>query len=88
MNVRMPGGLSNVKRAELIGHLAELDQMIEHQTAHVAIVVEMGLLVPVMTVRLERLKELRRLYSSALQQLVGGNGGDDGPGKSRPDGPR
>ena len=74
----MPDGLSKVKRAELLGHLAELDQMIEDQTAHLKVIAEMGLMVPVITVRLERLKESRRLYLSALKHLLGDSVGDGG----------
>jgi hypothetical protein len=76
-------GLCNVKRAELLGHVAELDQMIEDQTAHLATVVEMGLVVPVIAVRLERLKEVRRLYLSALKHLLGENVADKEPANSR-----
>ena len=64
-------GLSNVKRAELIARLAELDHLIEEQTAHVKFVREMGWDVPVVAERLERLKESRQLYLSALRHLLG-----------------
>ena len=64
-------GLSKVKRAELIGHVAELDQLIEEQTTHLALVAEMGLFLPIIEVRLQRLKESRRLYLSALKHLLG-----------------
>ena len=83
LDPEMPDGLSKVKRAELMAHVAELDQMIEDQTAHLKVVGEMGLMVPVITVRLERLKESRRLYLSALSHLLGENIGDDEPGTSR-----
>jgi hypothetical protein len=79
----MPDGLSEVKRAELLAHVAELDQMIEDQTAHLKVVAEMGLMVPVIAVRLERLKESRRLYLSALKHLLGEDVGNDEPGNSR-----
>jgi len=75
-------GLSKVKRAELLAHVAELDQMIEDQTAHLNVTVEMGLAVPVIALRLERLREVRRLYLSALKHLLGENVGDDEPGNS------
>ena len=75
-------GLSKVKRAELLAHVAELDQMIEDQTAHLNVTAEMELAVPVIAVRLERLKEVRRLYLSALKHLLGENVGDDEPGDS------
>jgi hypothetical protein len=64
-------GLSNVKRAELIARLAELDHLIEEQTAHVKFVREMGWDVPVVAERLERLKESRQRYLSALRHLLG-----------------
>ena len=67
----MPHGLSKVKRAELLAHVAELDQMIEDQTEHLKVVAEMGLMVPVIAVRLEQLEESRRLYLSALKRLFG-----------------
>ena len=76
-------GLSKVKRAELIAHLAELDQMIEDQAAHVKYAVEIGWLVPAIFVRLERLKEIRRLYLSALKHLLGEDIGGDEPGNLR-----
>jgi len=76
-------GLSKVKRTELIAHLAELDQMIEDQTAHVKFAVERGWNVPAIAVNLERLKESRRLYLSALKHLLGDDVGDDEPGSSR-----
>lgn len=76
-------GLSQVKRAELLAHLAELDQMIEDQTAHVNAVVEMGLIAAVIALRLERLKEVRRRYLSALKHLLGEDIGDHEPGNSR-----
>ena len=76
-------GLSRAKRAELMAHLAELDLLIEDQTAHVKVATEMGWLVPVLAVRLERLKESRRLYLSALKHLLGEDVGDDEPGNSR-----
>jgi len=79
----MPDGLSKVKRAELLAHVAELDQMIEDQTAHLKVVAEMGLMAPVIAVRLERLKETRRLYLAALKHLLGEDVGDDEPGNSR-----
>jgi Arc/MetJ family transcription regulator len=43
----------------------------------------MGLMVPVIAVRLERLKESRRLYLSALKHLLGEDVGKDEPGNSR-----
>ena len=79
----MPDGLNEIKRAELMAHVAELDQMIEDQTAHLKFVVEMGWNVPAIAVRLERLKESRRLYLSALKHLLGEDIGDDEPGNSR-----
>jgi len=75
-------GLSEAKRAELLAHVAELDLLIEDQEAHVKVAMEVGWLVPVITVRLERLKETRRLYISALQHLLGEDI-DDEPGNSR-----
>jgi hypothetical protein len=80
----MPDGLNKVKRLELLAHVAELDQMIEDQTAHLEFVVESGWNVPAIAVRLERLKDSRRLYVSALKHLLGQNlGGDDEPDSSR-----
>jgi len=79
----MPDGLSKVKRAELLAHLAELDQTIEEQMAHFKFIVEMGWNVPSIAVNLERLKESRRLYLSALKHLLGEDVGDDEPGNSR-----
>jgi hypothetical protein len=76
-------GLSAAKRAELVAHLAELDQMIEDQTAHVEAVLEMGLLAPVIALRLERLREVRRRYLSALKHLLGEDIGDAAPGIGR-----
>jgi hypothetical protein len=77
-------GLSKLKRAELMAHVAELDQMIEDQMAHFKFVVEMGWNVPAIAVNLERLKESRRLYLSALRHLLGENiPGDEEPGGSR-----
>ena len=77
-------GLNKLKRAELLAHVAELDQMIEDQTAHFKFVVERGWNVPAIAVHLERLKESRRLYVSALKHLLGENvGDDDGPGSLR-----
>jgi len=77
-------GLNKLKRAELLAHVAELDQIIEDQMAHFKFVVEMGWNVPAMAVHLERLKESRRLYVSALKHLLGENvGDDDGPGSLR-----
>jgi len=76
-------GLSKIKRAELMARLAELDQLIEEQTAHVKFVREMGWDVPVVAERLERLKESRQLYLSALRHLLGdsvGDGGETGRG--------
>jgi len=70
-------GLNKVKRAELLAHVAELDQMIEDQMAHFKFVVEMGWNVPAIAVHLEQLKESRRLYLSALKHLLGENVGDD-----------
>ncbi len=70
-------GLNKVKRAELLAHVAELDQMIEDQMAHFKFVVEMGWNVPAIAVHLEQLKESRRLYLSALKHLLGENLGDD-----------
>jgi len=70
-------GLNKVKRAELLAHVAELDQMIEDQMAHFKFVVEMGWNVPDIAVHLEQLKESRRLYLSALKHLLGENLGDD-----------
>jgi hypothetical protein len=64
-------GLSNIKRAELMARLAELDHLIEEQTAHVKFVREMGWDVPIVAERLERLKESRQLYLSALRHLLG-----------------
>ncbi len=78
----MPNGLSNVKRAELIAHLTELDQIMEDQTANVKFAAELGQLVPTLTARLERLKEVRRLYLSALRHLLGENIGEGEPGNS------
>ena len=77
-------GLSQAKRKELMAHVAELDVLIEDQTAHVKVATEMGLLVPVMAVRLERLKEARRLYLSALKHLLGDDIDDAEPGRSPP----
>ena len=76
-------GLSRAKRAELMAHVAEMDLLIEDQAAHVKVATEMGLLVPVLAVRLERLKETRRLYLSALTHLLGNDLGEDQPGDSR-----
>ncbi len=74
-------GLSKVKRAELMARLAELDHLIEEQTAHVKFVREMGWNVPVVAERLEHLKESRQLYLSALRHLLGdGVGNPDGSG--------
>ncbi len=76
-------GLSKIKRAELMARLAELDQLIEEQTAHARFVRAMGWDVPVVAERLERLKESRQLYLSALRHLLGdsvGNGGGAGGG--------
>ena len=73
-------GLSEIKRAELIAHVAELDQMIEDQMAHCKFVVEKGWDIPAIAVHLERLKESRRLYLSALSHLLGENIGDDETG--------
>ena len=70
-------GLNKVKRAELLAHVAELDQMIEDQMAHFKFVVEMGWNVPAIAVHLEQLKESRRLYLSALKHLLGEHLGDD-----------
>ena len=75
-------GLSKVKRAELSAHVAELDRMIEDQTAHLNAVVEAGSVVSLIAVRLERLKEVR-LSLSALKHLLGENIGDDVRGESR-----
>ena len=83
LDPEMPDGLSKVKRAELMSHVAELDQLIEDQTAHLKAVAEKPLIVPIIAERLERLKESRRLYLSALSHLLGENIGDDEPGKSR-----
>jgi hypothetical protein len=69
-------GLSKIKRAELMARLAELDHLIEEQTAHVRFVREMGWDVPVVAERLERLKESRQLYLSALRHLLGEGFGD------------
>ena len=63
-------GLSKIKRAELMARLAELDHLIEEQTAHVKFVREMGWDVPVVAERLQRLKESRQLYLSALRHLL------------------
>lgn len=76
-------GLSKIKRAELMARLAELDHLIEEQAAHVTFIREMGWDVPVVAERLERLKESRQLYLSALRHLLGerfdgGNGNDAG----------
>jgi hypothetical protein len=71
-------GLSKIKRAELMARLAELDQLIEEQTAHVKFVSEMGWDVPVVAERLARLKESRQLYLSALRHLLGDNVGNGG----------
>ena len=71
-------GLSKIKRAELMARLAELDQLIEEQTAHAKFVREMGWDVPVVAERLERLKESRQLYLSALKHLLGDSVGDGG----------
>lgn len=76
-------GLNEIKRAELIAHVAELDQMIEDQMAHLKFVVEKGWNIPAIAVHLERLKESRRLYLSALKHLLGEDIGDDEPGNSR-----
>ena len=76
-------GLNEIKRAELIAHVAELDQMIEDQMAHFKFVVEKGWNIPAIGVHLERLKESRRLYLSALKHLLGEDIGDDQPGSSR-----
>jgi hypothetical protein len=73
-------GLSKIKRAELMARLAELDQLIEEQTAHVKFIGEMGWDVPVIAERLERLKESRQLYLSALKHLLGDSVGDGGTG--------
>jgi len=64
-------GLSKIKRAELMSRLAELDHLIEEQTAHVKFVRQMGWDVPVVAERLERLRESRQLYLSALRHLLG-----------------
>jgi len=76
-------GLNKVKRAELLAHVAELDQMIEDQMAHFKFVVEMGWNVPAIAVHLEQLKESRRLYLSALKHLLGENLDDDEAASSR-----
>jgi len=77
-------GLSKLKRAELMAHVAELDQMIEEQMAHFKFIVERGWDVPAIAVNLERLKESRRLYLSALRHLLGEDiDGDEDPGRSR-----
>ena len=80
-------GLSNAKRAELItliAHVAELDRMIEEQTAHLAVVAEMGLFLPMSDVHLERLNESRRRNLSELKHLLGSDGGDnEDTGRSR-----
>ena len=76
-------GLNEIKRAELIAHVAELDQMIVDQMAHFTFVVEKGWNIPAIAVHLERLKESRRLYLSALKHLLGEDIGDDEPGNSR-----
>ena len=77
-------GLSRVKRAELMAHVAELDQMIEDQIAHFKFIVEMGWNVPAIAVNLERLKESRLLYLSALKHLLGESvDGDEERGRSR-----
>jgi len=73
-------GLSKAKREELIAHLAELDQMIEDQTAHLKFAAEAGWAVPAIAVNLERLKESRRLYMSALKHLLGDSAADEEPG--------
>jgi len=83
-NARGPQhGLSKIKRAELMARLAELDHLIEEQTAHVKFVREMGWDVPVVAERLERLKESRQLYLSALRHLLGDSVGDRGGTGSR-----
>jgi len=80
----MPDGLNRVKRIELLAHVAELDQMIEDQTAHLKFVVERGWNLPAVAVHLERLKESRRLYVSALKHLLGEDvGRNDEPDSSR-----
>jgi len=61
-----------------MARLAELDQLIEEQTAHAEFVREMGGDVPVVAERLERLKESRQLYLSALKHLLGDSVGDGG----------
>jgi hypothetical protein len=77
-------GLSKVKRAELIAHVAELDQMIEEQMAHYKFAIEKGWDVPAIAVNLQRLRESRRLYLSALKHLLGDSIGDaDDTGSSR-----
>jgi len=75
-------GLSKLKRAELIAHLAELDQTIEEQMAHFEFIVKKGWNAPSIAVKLERLKESRGLYLSALKHLLGESVGDAEPGKS------
>jgi len=78
----MPDSVSKVKRAELIAHLAELDHIIENQTANVKFAVERCELAPKLTVRLEGLKEVRRLDLSAFGHLLGKNIDKDELGNS------
>jgi len=50
--------------------------------AHFKFIDEMGWNVPSIAVNLERLKESRRLYLSALKHLLGEDVGDAEPGNS------
>jgi len=79
----MCDGLNEIKRAELIAHVADLDRMIEDQMAHLKFVIEKGWDIPAIDVHLERLKESRRRCLSALKPLLADAGGDDQPGTSR-----
>jgi hypothetical protein len=79
----MRDGVNKRERVEMIAHLAELDQTIEDDMANLKFALEMSRLVPIITERLERLEEARRLYLSALKHLLGESLGEDEPGHSR-----
>jgi hypothetical protein len=65
------GGISKIRRAELLARLAALDQQVEAQAARAKHVRDMGWNAKLSDERLKTLQDSRQLYLSALKHLLG-----------------
>ena len=74
------GGISKIRRAELLARLAALDQQVEAQAARAKHVRDMGWNAKLSDERLKTLQDSRQLYLSALKHLLGEDAIEGGVG--------